>query len=151
MKLCTKCKTEKELSEYSKKKSSKDGLQYECKACVKQYDKQYRAENSERLKQQRKQYHAKYPEKIKAKNKANRNLPSIRGMHRHHWSYQEKHWLDVIYVDASLHSYYHSKLEYDPERMIYRVKATGQLLDTKQKHSSFLVKLLMHKKKTALK
>ena len=34
MKTCTKCKIEKELSEFTKLKSSKDGLQYWCKNCI---------------------------------------------------------------------------------------------------------------------
>lgn len=36
-KICTKCKTEKELTEFSKHKRNKDGLQCECKQCCKEY------------------------------------------------------------------------------------------------------------------
>ena len=36
MKTCSRCKLEKELSEFSKRKRSKDGYQYECKSCAKE-------------------------------------------------------------------------------------------------------------------
>ena len=153
MKICTKCKEEKELSEFSKSKSSKDGLQYNCKACQRQYCRQYYAKNAEYCKQYQREYVAenpelkaernrkyksKYPEKRKAKSKANYNLPSRAGCHRHHWSYNEEHWLDIIYVDASMHSYYHTHMEYDSTHMMYRIKATGELLDTRERHEAYL-------------
>ena len=37
VKVCTKCKIEKELSEFYKDKSTKDGLTCKCKSCGKQY------------------------------------------------------------------------------------------------------------------
>ena len=39
-KLCTKCKTEKDVSEFYKRSAAKDGLHCHCKDCVNQYDKQ---------------------------------------------------------------------------------------------------------------
>lgn len=44
-KICTKCKIEKQLNEFSKKKSTKDGLKCECKAC----EKLYREANKEHI------------------------------------------------------------------------------------------------------
>ena len=149
MKICPKCKEEKELSKFSKDKRAKSGLKTQCKAC----NKQYRAENTEQIKQYQKQYFAenpelkakfnkkyesKYPEKKKATNKANNNLPSRDGYHRHHWSYNEEHWLDIIYVNASMHNYYHTHMEYDSTHMVYRIKSTGELLDTRERHEAYL-------------
>jgi len=37
MKVCTKCKIEKNKSEFSKYKNKKDGLQLYCKKCEKEY------------------------------------------------------------------------------------------------------------------
>ena len=37
MKTCTKCKTEKDETEFSKDKNSKDGLNYRCKSCMREY------------------------------------------------------------------------------------------------------------------
>lgn len=51
MKKCNRCKTEKELSEFGKLKSSKDGLQYWCKNCINENNskaqKQFKKEQRE--------------------------------------------------------------------------------------------------------
>ena len=47
MKSCSKCKIEKDLSDFYKKKSSKDGYRSECKECAKKYSE----ENYERIKE----------------------------------------------------------------------------------------------------
>ena len=39
-KVCSKCKEEKELCDFSKLTSSKDGYKHECKLCVKNYYKE---------------------------------------------------------------------------------------------------------------
>lgn len=45
MKLCTTCKQTKPLAQFSKKKGTKDGLQYVCKECSKKHTKKWMAEN----------------------------------------------------------------------------------------------------------
>jgi hypothetical protein len=50
-KSCGKCRVEKDVTEFSKNKTSKDGLQNRCKECVKQYDKQYKKDNADKMKQ----------------------------------------------------------------------------------------------------
>lgn len=42
MKICRVCKVEKELSEFHKKKDTKDGHRNECKECVKEINKKYK-------------------------------------------------------------------------------------------------------------
>ena len=42
MKICTKCKTQKEESEFHKCSMNKDGLYNNCKSCKKEYDINYR-------------------------------------------------------------------------------------------------------------
>ena len=37
-KVCTKCKEHKPLSEFNKHKTMKDGLNYQCKSCNKEYN-----------------------------------------------------------------------------------------------------------------
>ena len=56
-KICSKCGKELPLSEFYKCKISKDGLQWMCKECKKQYDKQWRADNPEYMKQYFKQWY----------------------------------------------------------------------------------------------
>jgi hypothetical protein len=47
VKVCTKCKVEKELTEFHKDKRSKDGLRSKCKSCR----RKYREANKERMKE----------------------------------------------------------------------------------------------------
>lgn len=66
MKTCTKCKVEKEFSEFGKLKQSKDGYRFYCKMCV----KEERLKNSEHIVEYRKQY--------AIKNKENRRLYTLK-------------------------------------------------------------------------
>jgi hypothetical protein len=49
-KICTKCKQEKELSEFSKHILHKDSLSYSCKVCQKNYSKKYRKCHKKQIK-----------------------------------------------------------------------------------------------------
>ena len=80
MKYCKKCDTTKPVTEFSKKRDSKDGLQPKCKCCVKQYkidnakrikqkDKKWRINNAEHIKQETKKYYIDNAERIKQKDK----------------------------------------------------------------------------------
>ncbi len=79
MKKCTKCGEEKELTEFSKKKSQDDGLQRHCKKCcavyaakhrakpgnklkAKKYNEEYREKNADELEKKRVKYYAKNAE-----------------------------------------------------------------------------------------
>ena len=93
MKRCSICKVEKELNEFNKDKSRKDGLMYKCKLCEKQYyllnrekikqyyqlnreeknqyQKEYNHMNREKINQYQNQYKKRSPEKQKARVKLN--------------------------------------------------------------------------------
>jgi hypothetical protein len=62
MKNCYKCKQSKPTEDYCKDKSTKDGLNNKCKACV----LVYRAENTDRIKQNDKKRYLNRKEKMKA-------------------------------------------------------------------------------------
>jgi hypothetical protein len=64
MKICKKCRIEKELSEFSRDKSMSDGLQKNCKSCRAEYDKKRRIEKREQLSEYKKQYSAINYEKM---------------------------------------------------------------------------------------
>ena len=51
MKSCITCKIDKPLTDYHKRKSSKDGLQHKCKSCVKEWDTIYKSRNKQHTKQ----------------------------------------------------------------------------------------------------
>ena len=63
-KICTKCNCEKELTEFTNLKSSKDGKQPYCKSCYSLMSKQYRLENKEKIKQHKKQVYENNKELI---------------------------------------------------------------------------------------
>jgi hypothetical protein len=115
MKKCSKCLEVKKLSEFSKDSRAKDGLQYKCKSCVKQYqvenadkikqyDKQYRQENAEKLRHYQKQYYEQNPDKIKQR------LESLKdGLHRvyilpdHHYAGTTECIITRMYKHRSLY------------------------------------------------
>lgn len=60
-KTCTKCHEEKELSEFGKRDQ---GLRADCKSCVAEYHKEYRAANEEKIKEDKKVYRQANSEKM---------------------------------------------------------------------------------------
>lgn len=66
MKTCKKCKTEKSVSEFSKKSASKDGLQYQCKKCISVIYDAYYAANPDKKRASSAAYHAANPDKVRA-------------------------------------------------------------------------------------
>jgi len=70
MKKCSKCKKEKPLGEFSKDKRNKDGLQYQCKACFKSYDKARYESNKHKRKAQSRAWHEANRDKSNASSKA---------------------------------------------------------------------------------
>ena len=84
VKVCGKCKTEKEETEFNKFKHSKDGFSWSCKSCIKVYKKEYynlnkkfvddknkkwRDNNKEHSKEYRKKYYKLNKEYCDEKNK----------------------------------------------------------------------------------
>lgn len=64
MKTCTKCKVEKRLEEFSKHKLHKNGLQAQCKDCMKDYLKKYYVKNKKQMDVKHKVYYNKNKEEI---------------------------------------------------------------------------------------
>lgn len=67
-KCCNRCKAIKPVSDFTKRKDSKDGLQRECRACATLRQKEWRAANPDRERETRHAYYARHPEMVKAKN-----------------------------------------------------------------------------------
>lgn len=63
IKKCSTCKQEKELSEFSKSKYSKDNYHNQCKSCFKEYHRK----NKDKVKKQRKEYCSRPEIQIKRK------------------------------------------------------------------------------------
>ena len=69
MKICTKCYLEKELTEFVKRKSSKDGFRSQCKKCLSTNSKKYREINKDKILENRKKDYSKNSERYKRKAK----------------------------------------------------------------------------------
>lgn len=65
IKICPKCKIEKDLSEFHKDKTRMDGHTHHCKECRKIYSKKYRKENTDKIRTYLKNNHDTILEKTK--------------------------------------------------------------------------------------
>ena len=71
-KVCTKCNKEKNLTEYHKDRSTKDGHTFACKECASAHRKKYYQENPEKEKAYQRKYYQENPEKERARIKKHR-------------------------------------------------------------------------------
>lgn len=161
LKICKKCKKDKPTDEFYKHISTRDRLNQSCKNCHKEhirnilnkkyetsldfreksslYTKKKGIENSKKASL----YNKKYPEKYAA-HRASQHIDN-QGMHKHHWSYNEQHFIDLIFLSAPEHSYTHRFIKYD-EISHYYFTEEGYLLDTKEKHMNYISLILKSKK-----
>lgn len=81
-KTCTKCKETKPVSEFHKRRDSKDGLVYRCKSCASAARARYREENREKIRERDKAYYEKNRDRIRIvsarRQKANREQENRR-------------------------------------------------------------------------
>jgi hypothetical protein len=68
-------------------------------------------------------------------------LTKVKGVHLHHWSYNQEDWLDVIELNIKDHNLLHRKMIYNPEIMKYNT-IDGEILDTKEKHIEYINKII---------
>lgn len=85
-----------------------------------------------------KKWQDKFPEKKIALLKSNKLKKPFINAEKHHWSYNEEHFKDVIWLTKQHHKKAHRFLVYDQERLLYRRYDTNELLDTKERHEGFI-------------
>ena len=78
MKYCTKCKQTKELTEFHKDSSRRDGLQSQCKVCKKAQIKKWKQNNPEKTRASVRKYRKKNPEKERARDKKRSKRPEYK-------------------------------------------------------------------------
>jgi len=86
-------------------------------------------------------YRLKYPEKNKASNVSKRIKKTKKENHLHHWSYNEKHYKDVIEINPKDHATIHRFLKYDRKTFMYK-DLKGNLLNTRDLHENYINKVL---------
>jgi len=166
MKKCFKCGIEKQLSEYYSHKGMVDGHLGKCKCCTKldiQKREKLLSTNLEWVESERKRcrerHHRlyskaqkkyvykyddgkkwadRYPEKKKATNRSQNMTKPFNEAEKHHWSYNEEHYRDVIWLTKKNHMQGHRFIIYDQERMMYRRTDNNILLDTKESHEAYI-------------
>jgi hypothetical protein len=169
-KKCFKCKSIKPLTDFYKHKQMTDGHVNKCKECNKKDVSGNYINNlskpgyleSER-KRGRQKYHRlyvgvyksnkssmlkwceRYPEKVAAKLKSSNVKKEFEFAEKHHWSYNEEHYKDVIQLYKKDHMKAHRFIVYDQERFMYRRFDTNELLDTKEKHKEFILNCIQTK------
>ena len=159
MKICFRCNTNKEISEYYKHKGNKDGYLNKCKTCTKEDSIKNHHRKSkdpdwvekERARGREKYKRLNYKERGYELNKnkpwtknhkyknLSRKIKTKKGIERHHWNYNDDYLEDVFLMPIKDHRRLHQLIELDYDKLIFKTKSDGKYLFSKLDHMSFIV------------
>lgn len=164
-KICFKCGKSKDIYEFYAHKEMADGHVNKCKDCNKKDVKGNYLDNIKKpgfIESERKRgrdkhkrlyskavrpyfkYEAgslwadRFPEKVEASRKSQHLKRTTPETEKHHWSYNEEHFKDVIWMRKADHMRSHRFLVYDQEQKMYRRYDNNMLLDNKADHELFI-------------
>ncbi len=103
--------------------------------------KKWYSDNKEVRLKEASDYIQRYPEKYKAAI-AICKIPKLKGYNLHHWSYKDHHKTDVIPLKTRHHHKAHRFIIYDQCHFQYRRLDTNELLDTREKHESYIIEMI---------
>lgn len=152
-KICTCCNTEKNLTEFHKRKSIKDGHSTICKKCKSEKDKKYREENKTKIYQSKKEYREKNIDIIRIKKKEYRNNNKEK-ISKRDKEYREKNKEKIrenkkLYYEANKEYVLSKNKEYQKRN---RVRLNKYLLEySKTKIGSASKLNTRHKRRTVIK
>ncbi len=124
LKFCVKCGEIKELKRFRKSNKAKHGRQCYCNECKQNYEKTDKAKELSKARELRRK--SKDDLKVKARAYINHALRDGRAMKSevcevcgdsenrltgHHWSYEEKHWIDVVWCCDECHTEIHQQIK----------------------------------------
>lgn len=170
-KICFKCGLPKSINDFYKHSGMADGHLNKCKNCTKKDVSVFYNENKKNplfIEKERRRgrdkfrrlyagvvvnndyartvkYRKKYPEKELAKRMSRKLNKPFKDAEPHHWSYNESHYQDVIWLNKKQHMKSHRFIVYDQERKMYRRYDTNELLDTKEMHKVFIEDCIKNK------
>lgn len=149
--ICKKCNLEKGKEFYSKDRTCKD-----CRKEIVRKRHHEKSKDPKWVEKERERHREKY-ERLGYKEKQlewdkdkpwkktatyknlNRDLKIPKGIEAHHWNYADDKLKDVVLMDMKEHSSFHKLIELDNSRRIFKIKETGEYLDTRNKHLCFIV------------
>jgi hypothetical protein len=141
---CKECNKNDVKGYYLNKKQDPDFILKQRKRGREKHKRLYSGKTHQNYKKQL-IYRDKYPEKIKAARKSqsmSKHKP-FEGAEKHHWSYNEGHYKDIIWLNNKDHNKAHRFIIYDQERMMYRRTDNLQLLDTKEYHEGYIKSIIL--------
>jgi predicted restriction endonuclease len=134
-KTCSKCKEEKELTEFYKKKASKDGCRSECKECTKAVNKKWASKNYEKRLASSREWKRRNKQHVSDYNRKYVNSdPEYHRQRLRKWYYENRE-AAIASATRWAKSNAEKKKEYDNRRRARKANAEGSFTahDWKQK------------------